>query len=195
MLLFAAVTSAAFRGTQLVTEPVQTHKFTRQVQIHTFPARCGATTGCSLDSRGKAVRPAQIKQLTSASASSQYMTNVTRLTAKRISTHHYGNSLTPHFRCNPNQHAATMQTFRPRLHAYVHLQPQLFPPKLPRSNEAVSRESPCRQCFHKLLAPILLSTSASYAKVTTELLTPGDCMLYAYASVSRMQGWPAHMQQ
>ena len=69
----------------------------------------------------------------------------------------------------------------------------IFPPKLPRSNDAISRESSCRQCFHKLLAPILLSTSVAFAEVTTELLTPGDCMLYAYASVSRMQGWPAAM--
>ena len=162
MLLFAAITSAAFRGTQQVADPAQTRKFARQVHNHTFPARCGATTGYSLESRGKAVRPAQIKQLTSASACSHYMTIVTRLTAKQISTHHYGNSLTPHFCSNPNQHAATTQTFRPRLHAYVHLQPQLFPTKLPRSNEAVSRESPCRQCFHKLLAPMLLSVIACY---------------------------------
>ena len=71
-----------FRKAQSVADPVQTHRFAREVQSHTFPARCGATTGCSLDSRGKAVRPAQIKQLTSASTSSQYVTNATRLTAK-----------------------------------------------------------------------------------------------------------------
>ena len=68
-----------------------------------------------------------------------------------------------------------------------------FPPKLSRSNDAVSCERACRQCFYKLLAPILLSTTTAFAKVTTELLTPGDCMLYAYASVSHMQGWPAAM--
>ena len=33
-----------------------------------------------------------------------------------------------------------------------------FPPKLLRSNDAVSRGSPCHQCFSKLLAPVLLSS-------------------------------------
>ena len=44
-----------------------------------------------------------------------------------------------------------------------------FPPKLPQSNDAVTCESPCRQSFSKLLAPISLSTPAALAKVTTDL--------------------------
>ena len=194
MLLFAAVTSAAFRKTQLVAEPVQTHKFARQVQNHTFPARCGATTGCSLDSRGKAVQPAQIKQLTSASTRSQYVTNVTWPTAKRISTHTRAT----------RQHCTSVAIQTNMLLQRKHLAQvacicrpttATFPPKLPRSNDAITRKSPCRQSFSKLLAPILLSTSAAFAEVTAELLAPGDGMLYAYASISRMQGWPVHMQQ
>ena len=69
--------------------------------------------------------------------------------AALLSTHHYGNSSTPHFRSNPNQHAATTQTFRPRLHAYVNLQPLLshqschgatmpFPARAPAASASTS---------------------------------------------------------
>ena len=130
--------------------PSKTTRFAREVQSHTFPARCGATTGCSLDCRGKAVRPAQIKQLTSASTSSQYVTNTTRLianeralTAMATRRHRTSVSIQTNMLLQRKHLIKAVSICKPTT--------AIFPPKLPRRNGTVSRES-----LHKLLAPILL---------------------------------------